>query len=120
MKYKGWKLDRTIIDRERKGIAFDIATQCLSEYHKKNCVLSFWDILHFLRGCDKRHEEIIRKKTNRDRFFRYVKVELEDILQTPVERHFSDECGKTDSEYLNWFFKRRFRWNPTGVKGDMR
>jgi len=110
MRYKGWKQDRTTIDRERKGIAYDIATQCLSDYHRRNYVLSFWDILHFLRGCDKRHEELIEKKTNRDRFFRYVRVELEQVLGVSVKRHFTDECGKTDDEYLNWFFKRRFIW----------
>lgn len=116
MKYRGWKQDKTTIDRQRKGIAFDVVTQLLSEYHKKHGVLSFWDIIHFLGSCSKEHEELIEKKTDRDRFFRYVRVELELALGVPVKRHFSDECGKTDDGYLNWFFKRRFIWNNKAEK----
>jgi len=110
MKYKGWKQDKTTIDRQRKGIAYDIATQLLSGYHKRNGVLSFWDILLFLSSCG--HQSLMDKKTNRDRFFRYVRVELEQTLGTSVRRHFAKECGVTDSEYRNWFFKRRFIWSP--------
>jgi len=77
-------------------------------YYSRQKRVSFWDIRVWLYRLEL--EEVVIIPTERNKFFRLMKKELERFLGASVHRTFDRNLGKTDNEYANWFFKRSFCW----------